>query len=109
MWKLDKGHTSGTTTGGWVTVLDWTCADLGNKTIHLCNTSGTQTFYYRLLATYHEGQSAGKEDVLVTPTSLPISGDARMQYRRQYHRMMLQVMDNSGHATFEISYTGQGA
>lgn len=109
MWKLDKGHTSGTTTAEWVNALDWSCADLANKSIHLINTHATQSLYYRLLATYHEGQSAGKEDALVGQTSLPIGGDARMQYGRHYRSLVLQVMDNSGHATFEINYSGQGA
>jgi hypothetical protein len=109
MWKIDKGHSSGTTTAAYVTALDWPCAELGNKTIHLFNTSATQTLSYKLLASYHEGQSAGKEDVLVAQTSLAIGGDARMQYDRHYQRLILQVIDNSGHATYEVNYSGQGA
>jgi orotidine-5'-phosphate decarboxylase len=109
MWKVDKGHSTGTTTASYVSALTWSCAELREKTIHLVNTHATLSMYFKLLARYHEAQTSGKEDELVAATSLAAGEDTRLQYDRQYHELVLQVIDNSGHATYEVNYSGQGA
>lgn len=109
MWKIDKGKTAGTTTGSYADALAWSCAELREKSIHLFNTHTSESLYYRLLGRYSREQSTGKEDVLVSETSLAPGEDARFQCNNQYEQLILQVKNNSGAATFEINYNGQGA
>lgn len=109
MWKVDKGHATGTTGAAYANALDWICSELREKTVHLFNTDGALSLYFKVLAKYHEAQTSGKEDVLVAETSLAAGEDARLQYDRQYAEIIVQVKNNSGAATYEVNYSGQGA
>jgi hypothetical protein len=109
MWKIDKGKSTGETTASYASALTWSCAELREKTIHLFNTHATESLYYKLLGRYHPEQTAGKEDVLVPESSLAAGEDAVFQYNNQYEQLILQVKNNSGAASYEINYNGQGA
>lgn len=109
MWKIDKGHKTGTTTASYVTALDWITAELREKTVHLVNTHASLSMYFKVLAKYHEDQTSTKEDTLVAETSLAAGEDTRIQFDRQYAEIIVQVKNNSGAATYELNYSGQGA
>ncbi len=93
----------------YVNILVWNCAELREKSVHLFNTHAAESLYYRLLGRYSTEQSVGKEDVLVSETALAPGEDARFQFNNQYEQLILQLKNNSGAATFEINYNGQGA
>ena len=106
MWKIDEGSKTGTTTASYANALDWKVADLGQKTILLKNTHESLSLKYKLLGYTAEGGIA-KE--LVAETTLLAGEIAEFHYDRQWHRLVLQVIDGSGHATYSIDYEGQGA
>jgi hypothetical protein len=99
---------TGTTTASYVSALDWYCQKYANKTIYLRNTHATLSMYYKLLATYSADQALANADEVIAQTSLVAGADARMQYNNEYLRLILQVIDNSGHATYEIDYSARG-
>lgn len=106
MWKIDKGSRSGTTTASYVSALDWQVEELSSKTILLKNTHGSLSLKYKLLG-YAAVGGVAKE--LVAETTL-LSGEvAEFHYDRQWHGLVLQVIDGSGSATYTINYEGQGA
>ncbi len=106
MWKIDKGSTSGTTTASYATALDWKVSELGQKTMLLKNTHGSLSLKYKLLGYAAEG---GVAKELVAETTLLAGEVAEFHYDRQWHRLVLQVIDGSGDATYTIDYEGQGA
>ena len=106
MWKIDKGSTSGTTTAAYVSALTWLCADLRSKTILLKNTHATLSLKYKLLG---NALDAGISKELVAETTLLAGEIAEFHYDRQWHSLVLQVIDGSGHATYTLDYQGQGA
>lgn len=106
MWKIDKGSNNGTTTASYASALDWKVGELGSKTILLKNTDASLSLKYKLLGYVAEGGIA-KE--LVAETTLSLGEIAEFHYDRQWHRLVLQVIDGSGHATYSIDYEGQGA
>lgn len=106
MWKIDKGSKSGTTTASYATALDWGVSELGQKTVLLKNTHGSLSLKYKLLG-YAAQNGVAKE--LVAETALLAGEVAEFHYDRQWHRLVLQVIDGSGHATYTIDYEGQGA
>jgi len=105
MWKLDKGSKTGTTTAAYVDALDWNVLELGSKTILLENTHAAQSLKYRLFGYVFEGGIA-KE--LVAETTLAHGEVAEFHYDKQWHKLLLQVIDGSGHATYQVDYEGQG-
>lgn len=109
MWKIDHGSISGVTVDSYSPVLTWQCAELREKSIHLYNKDMGNSLYFRLLARYSPEQSAGKEDILVSDSSLAAGEDASFSKGRQYQELILQVKSNSGPAGYEINYNGQGA
>ena len=106
MWKIDKGSKNGTTTASYATALDWEVSELGQKTMLLKNTHGSLSLKYKLLGYAGQGRVA-KE--LVAETTLLAGEVAEFHYDRQWHRLVLQIIDGSGHATYTIDYEGQGA
>jgi hypothetical protein len=106
LWKIDKGSRSGVTTGAYVNALDWNVQELGAKTILLKNTDAGASLKYRLLG-YVAEDGISKE--LIAETSLEHAEVAEFHYDRQWHRLILQVIDGSGHAAYRIDYEGQGA
>lgn len=106
MWKIDNGSTSGTTSAAYADALDWKVADLGAKTILLKNTHASLSLKYRLSG-YAVGNGVRKE--LVTETTLEAGEVAELHYGRQWDRLMLQVKNGSGVATYQVDYEGQGA
>lgn len=105
MWKLDKGTLTGTTTASYVAALDWTVPELGNKTILLENTHGTLTLKYKLIGYAVLG---GLDITLVSETILSPAEVAEFHYTNQWDRLVLQVIDGTGHATYALDYAGQG-
>jgi len=106
MWKVDSGNRSGTTNASYADALDWKCSELSKKTILLKNTDGSNSLKYKLLGYAKEG---GFSKELVTETTLLAGEIAEFHYDRQWHQLVLQVVDGSGHATYQVDYEGQGA
>lgn len=106
MWKIDAGSRSGTTTASYISALDWEVAGLSSKTILLKNTHGSLSLKYKLSGFAAEG-GIGKE--LAAEATLPAGEVAEFHYDRQWHRLVLQVIDGSGHASYQLDYEGQGA
>jgi hypothetical protein len=106
LWRIDKGSGNGTTTASYASALDWKVEDLGAKTILLRNTDASLSLKYKLLG-YVAQNGVAKE--LVAETTLLAGEVAEFHYDRQWHRLVLQVVDGSGHATYQVDYEGQGA
>ncbi len=106
MWKIDKGTVPGTTTAVYVSALIWLCSDLRSKIILLKNTHATLSLKYKLFGNAFD---SGITKELVTETTLLAGEIAEFHYDRQWHSLVLQVIDGSGHATYTLDYQGQGA
>ena len=106
MWKIDKSSLSGTTTGSYVSALDWATEELAAKTILLKNTDGANSLKYKLLGYAVDG---GFSKELVAEHTLLAGEIAEFHYDRQWHRLVLQVINGSGAATYQVDYQGQGA
>ncbi len=106
MWKVDSGTEAGTTTAAYVDALSWRCHELGAKTLLLKNTHGTDSLKYKLLGRATED---GLQDELVPETQLDAGQTAEFHYDRQWHQLVLQVIDGSGSASYQLDYEGQGA
>lgn len=106
MWKIDKGSNIGTTTASYADALDWMVSELAQKTILLKNTHVSTSLKYKL-----QGNVApnGIALELAGETMLQPGEIAEFHYHRQWHRLVLQVIDGSGHATYAVDYEGQGA
>jgi hypothetical protein len=105
MWKIDTASKTGTVTAAYVTALDWNVSEMGAKTILLENTHATLTLKYKLLAYAAPG---GLDITLVAETILSPAEVAEFHYSSQWDRLVLQVIDGSGHATYNLDYAGQG-
>lgn len=106
MWKIDNGSKIGTTTASYVAALDWSTQELAQKTILLKNTNATKSLKYKLLGYAVDG-GIGKE--LVAETTLEHGEVAEFHYDRQWDRLVLQVINGNGAATYQLDYEGQGA
>lgn len=106
MWKVDKSSLTGTTTASYVSALDWKVAELSEKTILLKNTHASLSLKYKLLG-YAVEEGIDKE--LVGETTLEPGEVAEFHYDRQWDRLVLQVMNGSGAASYQLDYEGQGA
>jgi hypothetical protein len=106
MWKIDGGNKAGTTTDSYVNAIDWITAQLGRKTILLKNTHVSYSMKYKLSGCASEN---GITKELVAETVLLPGETAEFHYDRQWHRLVLQVVDGTGHADYQIDYEGQGA
>ena len=106
MWKVDKGSVTGTTTASYISALDWSVEELKEKTIVLKNTHASFSLKYKLMVYASAEGIAGEE---VTETILAAGEIAKMQLLKQWARLMLQVVDGSGHSTYQVDYIGQGA
>jgi hypothetical protein len=106
MWKIDKGSVTGTTTASYAAVLDWQTAELNKKTVFFKNAHSSSSMKYKLLG-YASENGVAKE--LVSETTLLAGEIAEFHYDRQWHRLVLQVVDGTGHATYQLDYEGQGA
>jgi len=81
-------------------------SEFRQKTMLLKNTHGSLSLKYKLLG-YAAQSGVAKE--LVVETTLLAGEVAEFHYDRQWHRLVLQVIDGSGHATYAVDYEGQGA
>ena len=106
MWKVDKGSLTGTTTTAYASALDWSVEEMREKTIVLKNTHTTASLKYKLLVYAAAAGIAGEE---VSETTLAAGETSKIQLTRQWARLLLQVIDGSGHATYQVDYIGQGA
>ena len=106
MWKIDEGSETGTTTASYTAALDWSVSEFGQKTMLLKNTHESLSLKYKLLG-YAAQNGVAKE--LVAETILLPGEVAEFHYDRQWHRLVLQVADGSGQATYQVDYEGQGA
>jgi hypothetical protein len=105
MWKLDKGTKTGTATAAYLTAHDWAVSELGAKTMLLENTHATLTLKYKLLG---YAVATGRPITIVAETTLSPAEVAEFHYSNQWDRLVLQVIDGSGHATYNLDYEGQG-
>jgi hypothetical protein len=105
MWKVDSGSQSGTTAAGYADALRWGTEELGKKTILLKNTHGSLSLKYKLLGYAKEG---GFSKELVNETELLAGEVAEFHYDRQWHQLVLQVINGTGAATYQVDYEGQG-
>ena len=106
MWKIDKDSRTGTTAASYADALDWKVEELSSKTILLKNTHASLSLKYKLLGYAAEGGIA-KE--LVAETTLEHGEVAEFHNDRQWDRLVLQVINGSGAATYQLDYEGQGA
>ena len=106
MWRVDTGSKAGTTTGSYANALDWKVHELAQKTILLKNTHISESLKYRLFGYAAEG---GIAQELVAEATLLAGEVAEFHYDRQWHRLLLQVKNGSGGATYTVDYEGQGA
>ena len=106
MWRIDKGSKNGTTTASYASALDWQIDELREKTIVFKNTHSSFSLKYKLLAYASFDGNAGEE---VGETTLAPGEIAKMQLIKQWARLVLQVIDGSGQATYQVDYIGQGA
>jgi hypothetical protein len=106
MWKIDEGSKTGTTTAGYVSALDWKTAELGAKTILLKNTHAGLSLKFKLSGYLFE-DGIGKE--LAPESTLEAGEIAEFHYDRQWDRLVLEVINGSGAATYRMDYEGQGA
>lgn len=105
MWKIDKGSLSGTCTAAYVTAKDWAVGELAEKTMLLENTHATVTMKYKLLG---YAVDTGRPITLVAETTLNPAEVAEFHYTNQWDRLVLQVIDGTGHATYSLDFAGQG-
>lgn len=106
MSKINRSSKTGTTTASYASALDWMMNELGSKTILLKNTGASQSLKYELLG-YATQDGIARE--LVAETTLSAGEMAEFHYDRQWHRLVLQVANGSGHVACTIDYEGQGA
>jgi hypothetical protein len=106
MWKIDSGSESGVTSAVYSHFLDWYCSELGKKTILLKNSDSSNSLKYKLLG---RAAKSGIAKELVGETELLAGGIAEFHYDEQWHQLIVQVIDGSGHANCEVDYEGQGA
>jgi len=106
MWKVDKGSLTGATTASYTNALDWSVEEMREKTIVLKNTHASTSLKYKLQV-YAAAAGIGGEEV--AETTLNASETAKIQLARQWARLVLQVIDGSGHASYQVDYIGQGA
>lgn len=106
MWKVDKGSQAGVTMASYASALDWKVAELSEKTILLKNTHVSLSLKYKLSGYAVKG---GINKELVRETSLGPGEMAEFHYGRQWDRLVLQVTNGSGTASYQLDYEGQGA
>ena len=106
MWKIDSATKTGTTTASYADALNWRCFELSSKTILLKNNHGSNSLKYKLFGYAYEG---GLDNELVAETILAAGKVAEFHYDRQWDRLVLQVMNGNGQATYQLDYEGQGA
>jgi hypothetical protein len=106
MWKIDKGSLTGTTGPAYAGALDWKTEELREKTIVLKNTHGANSLKYKLVVYACAGGIAGEE---IGESSLAAGETAKMLLLHQWDRVVLQVINGSGQATYQADYIGQGA
>jgi hypothetical protein len=106
MWKIDSGTNSGVTSSSYTAALDWKAAEMGPKTILLKNTHASLSLKYRLVGCVVAG---GIEKELVPETTLEAGETAEFHYSGQWDRLVLQVANGSGAASYRVDWEGQGA
>jgi hypothetical protein len=106
LWKVDKGSQTGTTSSSYTPALDWKVEELGSKTILLKNTHASSSLKYKLSG---YAVDSGISRDLVSETTLEHGEVAEFHYVRQWHRLVLQVINGSDTATYQVDYEGQGA
>ena len=106
MWKIDRGSATGTTTAVYSDALDWITTEMGEKTILLENTGDSYSLKYKMTGYAAENGIA----VEIVPENTLLPGEiARLHYKRQWHRLVLQVVNGSSETSYHVDYEGQGA
>jgi len=106
LWKVDKGPQAGITTASYLSALNWKVAELSSKTILLKNTHASLSLKCKLLGYAVDG---GIDKELVAETTLEPGEVAESHYDRQWDRLVLQVKNGTGAATYQLDYEGRGA
>ena len=98
------GSLTGTTTAGYTTALEWTDPYERHKTMLLKNTDATLSLKYKVLG---YAIRAGISKELIAETTLLADEIAEFHWQKQWHELIIQVIDGSGHATYQIDYEGR--
>ncbi len=106
MWKIDRGSKAGATTAVYSDALDWCTTELAEKTILLKNSGSSASLKYKM---YGYAGKTGIAIEIVAENTLLAGEIAEMHYKKQWHRLVLQVTNGSGEADYQIDYEGQGA
>lgn len=106
MWKVDKGSQTGITTDSYSDALDWQVEELREKTILLKNSDQFSSLKYRLVACAVPDGIISEE---ISESTLSAGQVVKIQFVRQWAKLVLQVSDGSGHASYQVDYIGQGA
>jgi hypothetical protein len=106
MWKIDRGSAIDTSTAEYSNALDWITTEMGEKTILLKNCGSSASLRYKMTGYAAENGIAVE---IVAENTLLAGEIARLHYKRQWHRLVLQVANGSGEADYQVDYEGQGA
>ncbi|MFA5628902.1 MAG: hypothetical protein WC958_01355 [Dehalococcoidales bacterium] len=106
MWKVEKGSKLGVTTANYTDALDWGVSEMGEKTILLKNTGMSNSLKYKM---YGGAGDNGITVEIIPENTLLAAEIAQIHYKRQWHRLVLQVKNGSGETEYQIDYEGQGA
>ena len=106
MWKIDRGSTTGTTTAVYSDALDWITTEMSEKTILLENSGYSDSLKYKMIG--YAAENGIAVEIVPENTLLP-DEVARLHYKRQWHRLVLQVVNGSGETDYRLDYEGQGA
>ena len=101
--SMDSGTYEGTTTASYATALEWSTADIQEKTILLKNEHASTTIYFKLLGYMSED---GNAQEIVAETSLAGATTAEFRYKRFWYKLVLQVKNNSGSADYQVDWSG---
>ena len=103
----ESGSTTGTTTASYVEVfrLDTRgCGVQGKMLISIKNTSGTVTMKYKIDG--YPGMYGGLSIACKSETSIGTSTQVdSTDVDKGYAAVVLSVIDNSGHATYQVDWT----
>lgn len=96
-----RGNTTGTTTAAYVTALTKTFQNYSKMLLHIIETGGAQSMKYKIHGsvcgtTWHE---------IVAATDLAASADEYETITDAWSFIRVQVIDDSGHATYNICWS----
>jgi hypothetical protein len=94
---------TGVTTASYADALLWSCLGFMFKTIIIKNTDSAKTMKYKVWSIAHKG---GLEHAEVTETTLGTGAQAKHNFEHADAALRVEVKDGTGHATYQLDYTG---